>query len=133
MSCNDYKCIYMFFNKNLHIGMIARLGTPFFSGRYVTFFSVLKKECSVLFRSFLEFLATYETQKNVTFFSVLFSSFWRLMRPKRTQRTLRSFAKNRKERKDHSVLLQRTEKNARTFSSFAKERENVPFFFYLYI
>ena len=30
------------------------------------------KECNVLFRSFFEFLATYETQKNVTFFSVLF-------------------------------------------------------------
>ena len=42
----------------------AGLGTPFFSVRYVTFFSILKKERSVLFRSFLEFLATYETQKN---------------------------------------------------------------------
>ena len=40
------------------------LGTPFFS--------ILKKERSVLFRSFLEFLATYETQKNVPFFFVLF-------------------------------------------------------------
>ena len=48
------------------------LGTPFFSVQYVTFFSVLKKERSVLFHSFLEFLATYETQKNVPFFSVLF-------------------------------------------------------------
>ena len=46
----------------------AGLGTPFFSVWYVTFFSFLKKEHSVLFRSFLEFLATYETQKNVTFF-----------------------------------------------------------------
>ena len=50
----------------------AGLGTAFFSVRYVPFFSVLKKERSVLFRSFLEFLATYETQKNVPFFSVLF-------------------------------------------------------------
>ena len=48
------------------------LGTPFFSVRYVTSFYVLKKEFYVLFRSFLEFLATYGTQKNVTFFSVLF-------------------------------------------------------------
>ena len=30
------------------------------------------KECSVLFRSFFELLATYETQKNVPFFSDLF-------------------------------------------------------------
>ena len=34
--------------------------------RSFTFFSVLKKERSLLFRFFLEFLATYETQKNVT-------------------------------------------------------------------
>ena len=46
----------------------AGLGTPFFSVRYVTFFSVLKKEHSVLFHSFLKFLATNETQKNIPFF-----------------------------------------------------------------
>ena len=61
------------------------LGTPFFSVRYVAFFSILKKERSILFHSFLEFLATYETQKNVPFFckerkrtrerSVLFSRY----------------------------------------------------------
>ena len=39
---------------------------------------------------------------NVSFFPVLFLSFWRLMRPKRTER---SFAKNGKERKDRLVLL----------------------------
>ena len=50
----------------------AGLGTPFFSILYVTFFSVLKKERSVVFRSFLKFLATYETQKNALFFSILF-------------------------------------------------------------
>ena len=78
-----------------------------------------------MFRSFPFF------KRNVLFFSVLFLSFWRLMRPKRT---FRSFLKNGKERKEHNVLLQRTEKNARTFLSFAKERENVPFFFqYIYI
>ena len=58
------------------------LGTLFFSVRCVTFFSVLKKECSVLFHYFLEFLATYETQKNVPFFS---------KERKRTQRTFPSF------------------------------------------
>ena len=51
------------------------LGTPFFSTlfravRYVLFGS--KKERYVLFRSFHKFLATYETQKNVPFFSDLF-------------------------------------------------------------
>ena len=46
--------------------------------------------------------------KNVPFFSVLFSSFWHLMRPKRTQRTQRSFAKNLKECKECNVLLRRT-------------------------
>ena len=30
------------------------------------------KERNVLFRSFFEFLATYETQKDILFFSVLF-------------------------------------------------------------
>ena len=53
-------------------GGYAGLGTPFFSVRYVSFFYVLKKECYVLFCSFLKFVATYGTQKNVTFFSVLF-------------------------------------------------------------
>ena len=77
-------------NKFEKLTILAGLGTPFFSVRYVTFFSVLKKERSVLFRSFLEFLVTYETQKNVLF---------------------RSFLKNGKERKELNVLLQRTEKN----------------------
>ena len=52
--------------------LFSGLGTAFFSVPYVPFFSVLKKECYILFRSFFEFLATYETQKNVPFFSVLF-------------------------------------------------------------
>ena len=43
----------------------------YFPLRYVMFFYVLKEERYVLFHSFLEFLATYGTQKNVTFFSVL--------------------------------------------------------------
>ena len=79
---------------------------PFFSVRSVTFFSVLKRVCYVLFRSCLEFLATYETQKNVPFFS---------KERKRTQRMLRSLQKNGKERKERSILLQSTE---RTFRSF---------------
>ena len=43
---------------------------------FFAFFSVLKRERYVLFHSFLEFLATYETQKYVTFFSILFSKEW---------------------------------------------------------
>ena len=72
------------------------------------------KEHSVLSRSFFE--------------------FWRLMRPKRTERsflfflkererTSHSFAKNRKERKERPVLLQRTGKNAKIVPIFYKERE----------
>ena len=58
---------------------------PFFSLQYVTFFSVLKKERSVLFRSFLEFLATYETQKNAK------NAPFFLKERKKTQRTFHSF------------------------------------------
>ena len=86
---------------------ITGLGTQFFAVWYVTFFSVLKKERSVLFHSFLEFLAIYETQKNfknATFFC-----------------------------KERNVLLQRTEKNARTFRSFAKECKMFRSFFNIYI
>ena len=54
---------------------------------------------------------------SVPFFSVLFSSFWRLMRPKRT---FRSFLKNGKERKECNVILQRTEKNAKNATFFCK-------------
>ena len=84
------------------------LGTAFFCVQNVPFFPVLKRERYILFRSFLEFLATYETQKNVTFFSVLF---------KRTEKNGKN-GKNvtffYKEREERNVLLQRTEKNART-------------------
>ena len=75
--------------------------------------------CSVLFhslkgtfRSFFEFLATYETQKNVPFFSVLFS------RTEKNAKNATFFCKNRKEHKECNILLQRMEKNARTFHSF---------------
>ena len=57
---------------------MAGLGTALFSVQNVPFFPVLKRERYDLFHSFLEFLATYEIQKNVTFFSVLL---------KRTERT----------------------------------------------
>ena len=71
------------------------------------------KERSVLSRSFFEFLATYETQKNVK--DVPFICKER----ERTPRSSRSFIKNRKERKNVSF--------------FYKRMQNVPFFFNIYI
>ena len=55
--------------------------------------------------------------KNVLFFSVLFSSFWLLMRPKRM---FRSFPFFRKERKECNVLLQITQCS---FAKNIKERK----------
>ena len=82
------------------------------AGLGTAFFSVLLKECSILFRSFFEFLATYETQKNVTFF---FST-----ERKRLQRTQHSLTKNVKERENVSL--------------FCKRMQNIPFYFqYIYI
>ena len=79
-------------------------------------------ESNVLFRSFFEFLATYETQKNAAFFSVLFlrteknakSATFFCKERKRTQRTFCSFAKNVKERKNVSFFA----KEGRTLRSF---------------
>ena len=78
----------------------------FRSERSVLFTSF--KECNILLRSFFEFLATYETQKNDAFFSVLFlrteknakNATFFYKEQKRTQRTQHSFIKNGKERKD---------------------------------
>ena len=78
------------------------LGTTFFCVLNASFFCVLLK--------------------NAMFFYVLFSSFWQLMRPKRTmhsfaffskeckkmQRMQHSFAKNIKEHIERNILLQRT-------------------------
>ena len=47
----------------------APRSVPFGTFRSFPFFSILLKERSVLFRYFFECLATYETQKNVPFFS----------------------------------------------------------------
>ena len=57
------------------------------------------KEDNILFRSFSEFLAPYETQKDDPFFS---------KERKRAQWTQRSFLKNGKEHKECNILLQRT-------------------------
>ena len=62
------------------------------------------------FRTFQSF--PFKKEK-VTFFSVLFSSFWRLMKPKRTLRSFPFF----------SILLIRTEKNGKNETFFYKERK----------
>ena len=86
------------------------------------------KERSILFRSFFEFLATYGTQKNGTFFPVLFKRTEKNVKDvpffctewERTPRSSRSFIKNRKEREKVSFFCKRT--------------QNLPFFFqYIYI
>ena len=59
-------------------------------------------------------------KKNIQLFSIFYSSFWRLMRPKRM---CHSFLKNGKERKECNVLLQRTEMNAKNAMFFYKERK----------
>ena len=101
--------------------IFSGLGTPFFSvlnGRIILFRSF--KERNVLFRTFFEFLATYETQKERSVF-------------------FRSFLKNGKERKERSVLFKRTDKNLKNVPFFSKEcsvlfkrteknLKNVPFF-----
>ena len=79
------------------------------------------KERNVLLRSFFEFLATYETQKNDALFCVLF------LRMEKNAENATFFCKERK----------RTHKTkARTFRSFAKEckrTQNFAFFFSIYI
>ena len=83
-------------------GARAGLGTAFFYVLNALFFCVLLK--------------------HATFFCILFSIFWQLMKPKRTmrsfaffseehkrtQRAQHYFAKNVKECKEHNILLQRT-------------------------
>ena len=70
------------------------------------------KERNVLFWSFFEFLATYEMQKNDTFFSVLF------LRTEKNAKNARFFCKVRK----------RTQIPQHSFAKNVKERENIPFF-----
>ena len=103
------------------------LGTPFFSVRYITFFSILKKECSVLFHSFLEFLATYETQKNPK------NTMFFCKERKRTQRTECSFAKNIKELKNVSFFCKRTRKCSVLFSIYIKKYIYIYIYIYVYI
>ena len=76
--------------KHFASSYLAGLGTPLFSVRYITFFSIKKK--------------------NVTFFCILFSknvTFFCKER-KRTERTLCSFAKNGKERENVQFFCKKT-------------------------
>ena len=80
---------------------------------------------SVLFRSVRYVLLSSKkrTLHSFPFFSVLFSSFWRLMEPKRTLRSFLFFSKERKRTEKRNVLLQRTEKNGKNAPFFCKERK----------
>ena len=61
----------IFYNTNIsHSWIFTGLGVLFRSERIILLRSF--KECNILLRYFFEFLATYETQKNDEFFSVLF-------------------------------------------------------------
>ena len=90
----------------------------------------------VLFRSERSVLL-----KNATFFSVLFLSFWRLMKPKkndaffyvlflRTEKNATFFCKEQK-RTQRSFV--KNVKNARTFRSFVKNAERCVLFFNIHI
>ena len=72
------------------------------------------KERNVLFRSFFEFLATYETQKNDAFFSILF------LRTEKNAKNATFFCKERKRTRERFVLLQ-------------KKAEHCVLFFNIYI
>ena len=96
------------------------------------------KERNILLRSFLKFLATYETQKNNAFFCVLFLSTLKNAKNaknatffgkerKRTQRTQHSLAKNVIERKEHNVLMQ---KNAEHCVLLKRTHAKPSFFFF---
>ena len=67
--------------------LFAGLGTAFFPVQNVPFFPVILKNIPFFPVLFFEFLATYETQKNGTFFPVLF---------KRTEKNVPFFCKERK-------------------------------------
>ena len=88
------------------------LGTTFFPIQNVPFFPALIKNVLFFPVLFFEFLATYETQKNVPFFP-FFSK-----ERKRTQRTERSFAKNGKECENVSFFCKRTRERSLLFSLY---------------
>ena len=106
---NETRGGILHFGKLRSQGNTPGLGTAFFCVQNVTFFCVQKRESYVLFRSFFEFLATYETQKNVTFFSVL------LKRTEKNGKNVTSFCKEQKRTRERNVLLQM---NLRTLRSF---------------
>ena len=58
------------FDSGVEVPLAARVRIPI--GAEVGVILTILQKLYILFRSLLEFLATYETQKNITFFSVLF-------------------------------------------------------------
>ena len=105
------------FKETLFAGEKTRVGhrVLFRSERSVLFCSF--KEHNILFRSFFEFLATYETLKNDAFFSILF---------------LRA-EKNPKNAKNATFFCKKSKRMPEWFI-FCKRTQNVAFFFqYIYI
>ena len=84
------------------------------------------KERSILSRSFFEFLATYETQKNGMFFPILFKRTGKNVKNvpffckerERMQRSSRSFIKNGTERENVSFFCKRTRERSLLFSIY---------------
>ena len=60
-------------------------------------------------------------KKNILFFSIHFSSFWQLMRPKECSILFSSFLKNGNESKECNIVLLWTEMNAKNATFFCKE------------
>ena len=92
--------------------VFGRVGHCVLSRSELSVLSRSFKKRSVLSHYFFEFLATYESQKNGTFFPVLF---------KRTEKNLKNVPFFYKER-------ERTQRSFCTFLKNGKERENVLFF-----
>ena len=67
---------------------------------------------SVLSRSFFEFLATYETQKNGTFFPILFK------RTGKNAKIVPFFYKERERTRERSVLLEKNTERSVLFSIY---------------
>ena len=120
--------------KTFTIPPITGLGAAFFCILNASFFCVLLKNATWFCILFSSFWRLMRPQKNNAFFCVLFLRTQRMqrsfakkerIRTQRTQRTQRSFAKNAKERKRMHVLLKRMQKNIRERAFFYKERKRM--------
>ena len=75
-TCTYSTCLKSLYYRHIHCGpccvIYAGLGTAFYSILNASFFCVLLKYATFFYVLFSSILATYETQKNDAFFSVLF-------------------------------------------------------------